>query len=702
MFIYVTYVLVKEAVMKKTFGVFAHVDSGKTTFCEQLISLIASKQSDKAVYEKYATLDSHELEIKRGITIFADQVLFDYNGDRYYFIDTPGHMDFSGEAERSIPPLDYAILLIDGTKGVQAHTITLFRLLESYHIPTFLFINKLDMLQKEAQIKQPTSFEIEQLLAPIIESITHRLTSDICLLSNPSDFCPEQVEQCLSTSNYEEILAEKDDVFLEAYLNDSVTPTMITDCMRTLIQSRKLFPIGYGSSLNGDYLLSFFHLFHILTCTNYEDKTVLNEAFQGVVYKIRHDKNNRPIHFVKAIQGTLQVKDEFLFSTNIQIDSKNIIKEKVNELRFYNGTTFTNTSTVSAGDSFAIIGLSSAKCGDSIVASPFVNDCSNVSNFYLSSAIWSRVLPVGNVEITDLLHALQQLEAEEPLLSVDYHTTLKEIHVHVMGNIQLEVLKQLISDRFGYEIDFEPPKVVYAETIKHKVMGYGHFEPLRHYAEVNLLLSPNKANTGITFESNCHVDVLGKNYQHLIEQHIFEKVHKGILTGFPITDIHITLIAGRAHLKHTEGGDFREATYRAIRQGLEKADNVLLEPYYEFEINGPMDCLGKVLSDIPKMSGSFEAPKQHGDFFSLNGRGPVSTFMNYSTDLISYSKGLASISYVFCGYDLCHNPDEVIASIGYNKGEDKENPSSSVFCAKGTSFVVNWNEAEEYMHCIER
>ena len=233
-------------------------------------------------------------------------------------------------------------------------------------------------------------------------------------------------------------------------------------------------------------------------------------------------------------------------------------------------------------------------------------------------------------------------------------------------------------------------------------MGYGHFEPLRHYAEVNLLLSPNKPNTGITFESKCHVDELSLNYQNLIKQHIFEKTHKGILTGFPITDIHITLIAGRAHIKHTEGGDFREATYRAIRQGLEKANNILLEPFYDFEINGPIDCLGKVLSDIPKMSGSFEPPEQQNDFFSLQGRGPVSTFMNYSTDLISYSKGLASISFVFSGYDKCHNPEEVIATIGYNKGEDKENTSCSVFCSKGTSFVVNWDEAEKYMHCIDR
>ena len=688
--------------MKKTFGVFAHVDSGKTTFCEQLLTLIGKDKSEY-VHEKITTLDSHELEKKRGITIFADQVKINYNGDRYYFIDTPGHMDFSGEAERSIPALDYAILLIDGTKGVQAHTITLFRLLKTYHIPTFLFINKIDMMLKEKNIEHPTELELEKMLFPVIETIKYRLTPEICLLSQRSNFDYNTMADGIDINCYEEYLAERDDEFLESYLNDTVTPFIVKDCMSKLIKARKLFPIGYGSSLHGDYLLSFFHLFHILTYTNYENEQVLHQSFEGIVYKIRHDKNNRPIHFIKAVTGKLQVKDEFVFS-NLESNnnSDDIIKEKINELRFYEGNQFSTTPYVCAGDIFAAIGLTVPKCGDKIFISPTINDLKNTSNFYLKSAIQSKVKPFGNVDITALLKVLKQLEAEEPLLSVTYEHTLKELHVYVMGNIQLEILKQMIASRFGYEVDFEQPKVVYAETIQDAVMGYGHFEPLRHYAEVNLLLSPNKPNTGITFESKCHVDELSLNYQNLIKQHIFEKTHKGILTGFPITDIHITLIAGRAHIKHTEGGDFREATYRAIRQGLEKANNILLEPFYDFEINGPIDCLGKVLSDIPKMSGSFEPPEQQNDFFSLQGRGPVSTFMNYSTDLISYSKGLASISFVFSGYDKCHNPEEVIANIGYNKGEDKENTSCSVFCSKGTSFVVNWDEAEQYMHCIDR
>lgn len=656
--------------MKKTIGILAHVDAGKTTFSEQLLYNTGSIKNLGRVDHQNSTLDTDEIEKRRGITVFSDQGNFNYNSDTYYLIDTPGHMDFSAEMERALSILDYAILLISGGAGVQAHTTTLFKLLRSYKIPTFIFINKADM----------DTFSLES----IMEDIKSKLTEEILYI--PSLESIENMDEQIV-----EFIAERDSEFMEAYFEGSITEEKLYEKMVNLIKEQSFIPIMYGSALKGEGIDNFLKVFSYLTPTDYKNK--VNSSFKGRVYKIRHDDKGNLITYIKAIDGKLQVRNEFIFG-----DDDNSYAEKITEIRLYNGAKYENVNEVYAGDVFAVMGLKSPKIGMILEIGREVKLQDNIH--FLSPALQAKVNILDDTDTTKCIEKLRILEREDPMLSVMFDSETNSILVSVMGRIQLEILEDMIYKRFEIKVSFEKPQVLYRETIGTTVVGFGHFEPLRHYAEVQLRLEPATSGSGITFSSECHVDTLALNFQKLIQSHVFEKIHRGVLTGSPITDIKIVLQSGRAHQKHTEGGDFREATYRAIRQGLEKADSILQEPFYRFEINIEEAYFGRVISDIQKLRGSFESPVQSGNNVSIRGRGPVESFMDYSMELISFTKGTGSISLIFDGYDLCENTEEVIEKIGYDKDRDVKNQSSSVFCSKGVSFTVPWNEAEEYMHTI--
>lgn len=656
--------------MKKTIGILAHVDAGKTTFSEQLLYNTGSIKSLGRVDHQNSTLDTNEIEKRRGITIFADQSNFTFDDDIYYLIDTPGHMDFSAEMERVLSILDYAILLISGGAGVQAHTTTLFKLLKSYKIPTFFFINKADM----------DSFNIEH----IMEDIRDKLTADVLYIP-----CLDSIENM--DEEILEFIAERDNKFMEVYFEETYTEEKLQDTMVNLINEQSYFPVMSGSALKGDGIDSFLKVFSYLTLTCYDNK--YNSPFKGRVYKIRHDDKGNMITFIKALEGKLQVRNELIFG-----DDDNTYIEKITEIRLYNGAKYENINEVSAGDVFAIMGLKSTKIGMVLEIGKEVKIQDNIH--YLNPALQAKINILDETDVTKCIEKLRILEKEDPMLSVTYDGETNSILVSIMGKIQLEVLENVINERFGIKLSFEKPQVQYRESIASTVVGFGHFEPLRHYAEVQLRLESDSPGAGISFSSECHVDTLALNFQKLIQSHVFEKIHRGVLTGSPITDIKIVLQSGRAHQKHTDGGDFREATYRAIRQGLEKADSILLEPFYRFEINIEEAYLGRVISDIQRLRGSFESPIQTGNNVSIRGRGPVESFMDYSMDLISFTKGTGSISLLFDGYDLCENTEEVKQRIGYDKDRDVKNQSSSVFCSKGVSCTVPWDEAEKYMHTI--
>lgn len=644
--------------MKKTIGILAHVDAGKTTLSDQLLYITGKVRNLGQVNNKTSNLDTNEIEKARGITIFADQAQFEYNGNTYYFIDTPGHIDFSPEVERSIMSLDYAVLLISGPAGVQSHTTTLFRLLESYGIPTFIFINKEDM----------EGFDLNTVL----EDIKSKLTENIIFV--------DKLEDCA------EAVAENSEEFLEKYIEGNYTTYDIEKSLSELIKNRDVYIVCKGSALNENSVRKFMDIFDRLTYTEFDEKG----DFKGIVYKIRN--RDTRLTFIKCLRGTLKVKEELQFEWG----------EKINEIRFYSGIKYENAQLAKAGDIFAVTGLKTPQCGNII---HIKNNDLNNRKYILQSALEAGVIIKDGTDVHTVMKNLQTIESEEPTLSVHFNTETNEILIYVMGKIQLEVLEQEVYDRFNVEITFKAPKVQYRETIAKPVIGYGHFEPMRHYAEVRFRLEPSKRGSGITYESRCDKERLAAHWHSLIEKHIYEKTHIGILTGSPITDIHIVLTDGKEHLKHTEPGDFREATYRAIRQGLEKAENLLLEPYYSFEIYAVSDYIGRIMSDIQRKRGSFEPPMQKGETVFLKGRGPVSEFMDYSTELLAFTKGTGSVNMVFDGYEPCDDAirNKVIEERGYNKGADKANPSSSVFAAKGTSFVAEWYECEQYMrtYCEE-
>lgn len=649
--------------MKKTFGIFAHVDAGKTTFSEQILYYTKSIRKKGRVDYKEAFLDSQKVEKERGITVFSDVGTFSYDGDTYYLIDTPGHIDFSPEMERTLSILDYAILVVSAVEGIQGHTETLWNLLKNRKIPTFIFINKIDRVGADVN--------------KVYQQLKRRFSEDICLLSNNSltNLSDEEIE----------FIAGKDEELLNLYFEDNYNNQLWIDKLKLLVKERQIFVATSGSALLDQGVKEFLDIFNKLTMTNYE----LTDIFTGKVFKIRYDEKGTRITYIKALSGLLKVKDELVYNLNGEE-----IREKVNEIRAYNGVKYEIKDVASAGEVFAVTGISNMKAGMGIGIEDSTEE--------MIPTLTAKVLYDSTVNIKEVLKYLKILESEEKTLNVQYDEILKEMHINVMGKIQLEVLKEIIQERFNLNVEFDKPEILYKETIGNEVNGYGHFEPLRHYAEVHLKLLPGERGEGIVFENRCHNDYLTPGQQNLIKTHIFEKKHRGILTGSEIDDIKVILITGRAHIKHTEGGDFREATKRALRQGLDSAENILLEPYYNFKIEVDNQLLGRVLSDVQKMNGTFNEQQSVGDRVIITGRGPVATFMDYSLEFQALSKGKGGLSLMYGGYDVCHNAEEVIERIGYNKDADPEYTSSSIFCAKGVGYSVKGDEVVNYMHCLKK
>lgn len=664
--------------MNKTIGILAHVDAGKTTFCEQILYHTNSIRSRGRVDSKNTFLDNHDIEKQRGITIFSEQGIFTYNNSNYYIIDTPGHIDFSPDMERAISIMDYAVIVVSGVEKIQAHTKTIFRLLNKHNIPIIFFVNKMDREGADINL--------------VISDIKNSLTKNIIDISETLDINESRLEE-----NIIEFIAERDDELFERYLSDEYDYKLWIERFKVMLKESKVYPILKGSALNDIGIEDCLEKLDFLTYTDYNYK----DKFIGKIYKVKHDDNKNKLTYIKALKGKLKVKDEILYKYG-----EEIIREKVNNIRIYNSNKFKAINEVQAGQIFVVSGFNNMTSGNYIVESSFDNEdieklCNEEIETEMIPTLKSKVIFDNSLNIKDVLNIFYILNNEEPSLNVVWDENLKEIHIHVIGKIQLEILKEVIKERFNIEIEFGKCEILYKESIKEKTIGYGHFEPLGHYSEVHLLIEPTGRNSKISFENKAHVDDLSIGHQNLVKTHIFEKAHKGILGGYPLTDLKITLLTGKAHNKHTSGGDFRQATLRALRQGLEQVDNILLEPYYKFKIEVDLNYMGRVLSDIQKMSGEFEPPIMIGDIAIIEGRGPVSTFMDYSLELVVFSKGSGSISFIFDGYDECHNSNEVLENKNYNKDADIEYTSNSIFCSKGQSYVVKGNEVKEYMHCIK-
>ncbi|GAB6098544.1 TetM/TetW/TetO/TetS family tetracycline resistance ribosomal protection protein [Halanaerocella petrolearia] len=647
--------------MNKTIGVIAHVDAGKTTFSEGLLYHTDTIRERGRVDHQNSYLDIHQIEKERCITIFSEQAVMNYKEDTYYLIDTPGHVDFSPEMERTIMVMDYAIIIVSAVEGVQGHTKTVWQLLKKHKIPAFFFINKTDRVGAD--------------LEKVIGEIKINLTEDVSLM-------PTSLEEDLTEETIE-FMAERNDKLLNIYMEDRYSKEIWLDQMKKMIKKNELYLCSSGSALHDEGVIEFFDKFHYLTETDYND-----DSFKAIIYKIGHDDKGNRISFMKILGGSINVRDQLSY-----ISSGDEIREKVTQIRVYNGKNYQTVESADAGQLVGVMGLSKSRAGlglGKVDKAPVYN---------MIPTLRSKVIFDSSVNVKEVLTAFNILNEEDPSLKVSWKEDLQEIQIHVMGPIQLEILKRVIKDRFDLSIEFGEPGIIYKETINDQVLGYGHFEPLRHYAEVHLNIESGAQGSGIVFENLCSTDDLSSGNQNLVKHHIFEREHKGLLTGSPLTDLKISLVTGRSHNKHTSGGDFREATYRALRQGLEKADNILLEPYYSFKIKVDLDNMGRVLSDIQKSSGNFEDPEIMENRVIIRRKVPVATFMNYPTELSSFTGGKGMINLVFSGYDICHNQTEVIERINYDKDSDIEYSSSSIFCSKGQGYAVPWHEAEEKMHC---
>ena len=644
--------------MKKTIGIFAHVDGGKTTFSESLLYNTNVIKNKGRVDHKDTFLDSHSIEKERGITIFSDIGIFDYKDNKYFLIDTPGHVDFSPEMERSISVLDYAVLIISAVEKVQGHTITIWELLKKYNVPTFIFINKID--------------RVGASLDETLTSLKYEITDDIIFMDS----------ETLSEEAIEAI-AEKDDKLLELYFDTGFDKNLWNKKLKELIKQREIFPVFKGSALLDEGVKEFFEAFDSLTYTSTKDGD-----FKGRVFKVRYDEKGNRITFIKALSGQIKTKDDI----NINVDGE-ILREKINELRIYNGTKYILSDNAKCGDIFAVVGINSLKAGDSI-------GFDDKLNIITKATLSAKVIYDEKLNPNEVFKIFRILESEDNSLSVVWNEDIKELSISIMGKIQLEVLEEVLKERFNLKVEFAPPRILYKETIEGSSLGCGHFEPLGHYSEVHLLLEEGKRDSGLIFENKCHADDLTTGNQNLIRTHIFEKEHKGILTRSPITDMKITLVTGRAHNKHTSGGDFRESTKRAIRQGLEDAKVKILEPYYAFSITTITENLGRVLADVQKLKGTFQAPENlNENIIRIKGRGPVKTFMEYPLEFVSFTKGKGNLNLIFDGYDTCHNEAEVIEEIAYNKNADIEFTSTSIFCSKGQSYLIESDKAKASMHC---
>ena len=641
-----------------TMGILAHVDAGKTTLSEGILYTCKAIRKLGRVDHQDAFLDTNTLERNRGITIFSKQAECTLGEFGITLLDTPGHVDFSAEMERTLQVLDYGILVISGADGVQGHTETLWRLLSRYQIPVFLFINKMD---------QPGT-DRETLLVELKEKLD----------TNCVDFSADQTSE-----DWKEQVAVCDEQVMEAYLEgEEISRVQI----QKMIRERKLFPCYFGSALKLTGVKEFLEDLKLRI-----RESSYPESFGAKIYKITRDNQGERLTHMKITGGTLKVKS-VLSNGRPGETGEGIWQEKVNQIRIYSGEKYTMVSEVKAGTVCAVTGLTATYPGQGL-GSEQASDMP-----VLEPVLSYRIGLPTEVNVHQALLQLRQLEEEEPLLHIVWNETLGEIYAQVMGEVQIEILKSLIKERFGMAVTFDEGNIVYKETILEPVEGVGHFEPLRHYAEVHLLLEPGETGSGLIFSADCSEDVLDRNWQRLILTHLEEREHKGVLIGAPITDMKITLLTGRAHIKHTEGGDFRQATYRAVRQGLRKAKSQLLEPYYEFRLEVPSEQVGRSMTDIQKMLGEFDPPKTEGEMTVLTGSAPVVTMRDYQKEVISYTSGRGRFSCTLKGYYPCHNQEEVVEAVGYDPEADLENPTGSVFCAHGAGFVVNWDQVEEYMH----
>ena len=649
---------------KLTVGILAHVDAGKTTLAESILYLTGRIRKLGRVDHQDAFLDTYALERERGITIFSKQAEINLGEKEVTLLDTPGHVDFSAEMERTLQILDYAVLVISGADGVQGHVQTLWRLLKQYKIPVFLFINKMDQIGTDKEA--------------LLQELRKRL-DEKCI-----DFGQSQESEA-----FLEEIAMCEEKLLETYLE---TGKILQEEIVNLIRKRKVFPCYFGSALKLQGVEEFLEdLERYTLCPDYP------EEFGAKIFKISRDAQGNRLSYMKITGGTLKVKmlltnrDSFYLKDKKET-TEAVWEEKAEQIRIYSGASFTAVQEAKAGTICAVTGLNRTFSGEGLGREK--------QSFMpvLEPVLTYKIELPEDCDVHDMLMKMKELEEEEPQLHIVWDETLGEIHAQVMGDVQIEVLKSMIWERYHTEVDFGSGNIVYKETIQNTTEGIGHFEPLRHYAEVHLLLEPGERGTGLQFEADCSEDVLDRNWQRLVLTHLEEKIHKGVLTGSEITDMKITLVTGRAHLKHTEGGDFRQATYRALRQGLRKAKSLLLEPVYEYRLEVPSDKVGRAMADVQKMHGEFMSPVVEGEMSVLTGTAPVASMRDYQRQVIEYTSGHGRLFCSLKGYEPCHNPEEVIREIGYDPDGDTENPCGSVFCAHGAGFVVPWNQVEEYMH----
>ncbi len=645
--------------MKKiTIGILAHVDAGKTTLSEGLLYKTGAIRQLGRVDHGNAFLDTDAQEKARGITIFSKQARFSHGQTEFILLDTPGHVDFSAEMERTLQVLDLAVLVISGKDGVQGHTATLWKLLKKYNVPVFIFVNKMDLEGAEKE--------------KILEELRRRLDGG-CV-----DFCIEKDED-----RYDQA-AMCDEGLMDEFLETGV---ISEESLARAIMERSMFPCFFGSALKMEGIDALLDGLDGLTC-----EKEYGSEFGARVYKItRDDKGSRLTH-MKVTGGRLKTKDELVTGREETSDTETVKGEKVEQIRVYSGAKFTAQDAAEAGEVVAVTGLKDTYAGQGL---GFEADALSPS---LESVLTYQVILPPAQDVHSALTKLKQLEEEDPQLHVIWNEQLQEIQMQLMGEVQIDILKNMIFDRFAMDVEFGQGNITYKETIANKVIGSGHFEPLRHYAEAHFMLEPGEPGSGLVYDSVCSGDELPLHWQRLIMTHFSEKEHLGVLTGSPITDIKITILGGKSHVKHTVPGDFRQATYRAIRQGLMKAESVLLEPWYEFRLEIPSDCVGRAMSDIQKMSGTFNDPEPLGEMTVLTGKAPVSEMKDYTMDVVSYTKGHGMLTCALAGYEPCHDQDRVVEAIGYDPESDLENTADSVFCQHGAGHPVKWDEADERMH----
>ena len=631
-------------------GMTAHVDSGKTTLSEAMLYTAGELRRLGRVDHGNTFLDTDPIERSRGITVFSKQAVLETARFQITLLDTPGHVDFSAETERALRVMDYAVLVISGTDGVQSHTETLWRLLKRYNIPTFIFVNKMDIsfLKESSHIN-----ELKRKLSPG------------CI-----DF-----NACREKSDLDEELAECSEELMNEYLENGVIPGKM---IPGAILRREVFPVIFGSALK---LNGIQELLNVINTFSVQPEP--SPEFGAIIYKITTDQQGNRLTHMKITGGSLKVKAQ------LKCGGK---REKVNQIRIYSGAKFTTVDEAPAGTLCAVTGLSAGSAGEGL---GFESSCPAP---LLEPVLTYRMQLPHGTDIPSTLAKLHELSDEDPMLRIVWNEQLKEIHVQLMGEIQLEVLTSVIRDRFGLEVQFDQGSIAYKETIAAPVEGVGHYEPLRHYAEVHLLLEPGERGSGLQFFTDCRKDDLDINWQRLILTHLEEKTHVGVLTGSPITDMKITVVAGKAHIKHTEGGDFRQATYRAVRQGLRSTESVLLEPWYDFTLTVPQECTGRAMTDLQRMSGELQPPNSTDGETEFTGSAPVSELRGYQSEVNSYTRGKGRLVCIPGGYRPCHNADEVIAEIGYDCDADTENSADSVFCSHGAGVLVPWNEAPARMH----